>query len=190
MTITSRNLVHVATRKDWRAWLEEHFRTDKEVWLVYFKKETRKTRISYNDAVEEALCFGWIDSIQRTIDNERFAQRFSPRRTISHYSEINKMRLRALVIEGKVETSVLAKLGSDVLEIAFKISPDVIEAIKSDKDAWGNFQNFSEGYKRIRIGFIEGARNRPTEFQKRLRYFIKMTALNKKFGYGGVERYY
>jgi hypothetical protein len=89
-----------------------------------------------------------------------------------------------------VETSVLPKLGSDVLETAFKMSPDVIEAIKSDKDAWGNFQNFSEGYIRIRIGFIEGARNRPTEFQKRLRYFIKMMALNKKFGYGGVERYY
>lgn len=190
MTITSLNLVHVTTRKDWRAWLEEHFRTDKEVWLVYYKKETGKLRISYNDAVEEALCFGWIDSIQRTIDNERFAQRFSPRRTITHYSETNKMRLRTLVIEGKVETSVLATLGSDVFEMTFKMSPDVIEAIKSDKDAWGNFQNFSEGYKRIRIGFIESARNRPPEFQKRLQYFIKMTALNKKFGYGGVEKYY
>ena len=190
MTITRLNLVQATTRKAWRAWLEEHFRTDKEVWLVYYKKETGKARISYNDAIEEALCFGWIDSIQRTIDNERFAQRFSPRRTITHYSETNKMRLRALVTEGKVEPSVLATLGPDVLEMAFKMSLDVIEAIKSDKDAWGNFQNFSEGYKRIRIGFIEGARNRPTEFRKRLRYFIKMTALNKKFGYGEVEKYY
>lgn len=190
MLATELNLVHVTRRESWRAWLQEHFRTDKEVWLVYYKKETGKPRISYNDAVEEALCFGWIDSIQRTIDKERFAQRFSPRRINAHYSETNKIRLRTLVSEGKVMTSVLASLGPDVLEVSFKISPDIIEAIKADKAAWGNFQTFSDGYKRIRIGFIEGARSRPIEFQKRLRYFIKMTSLNKRFGYGGVERYY
>jgi len=184
------DLLHVTKRKAWRAWLKKHHRTDREVWLVYYRKETRKPRISYNDAVEEALCFGWIDSIQRAIDKDRFAQRFSPRRPRTPYSEANKERLRALVKKGKVIRSVLATLGPEVLESGLDIPKDILKVIKADKAAWKNFQGFSDGYKRIRIGFIEGARDRPTEFRKRLRYFIKMTAKNKMFGYGGVEKYY
>ena len=75
--------VYLADRKSWRAWLAEHHDSETEVWLIYYRKETGKPRISYNDAVEEALCYGWVDSIVRGIDEERFAQRFSKRKTLS-----------------------------------------------------------------------------------------------------------
>ena len=65
--------LHVTHRKAWRKWLRQHYKTEKEIWLVYYKKETGKPRIAYNDAVEQALCFGWIDSIVKTLDEERTA---------------------------------------------------------------------------------------------------------------------
>jgi uncharacterized protein YdeI (YjbR/CyaY-like superfamily) len=68
--------VYISNRKDWRAWLEKNFENEKEIWLVYPKKSSGKSRILYNDAVEEALCFGWIDSLVKTRDDDRSAQRF------------------------------------------------------------------------------------------------------------------
>jgi hypothetical protein len=84
---------------------------------------------------------------------------------------------------------VLESLG-DVLEHKFVFSADILDAIKTDKQAWKNFQNFSEAYQRIRVAFIEAARKRPDEFRKRLDYFIKMTRENKQIGFGGIEKYY
>ena len=78
----------------------------------------------------------------------------------------------------------------DVLTEEFAVSEDILSAIKSNKVAWENFQKFSPEYKRIRVAFIEGARNRPAEFRKRLKYFIEMTEKNKPFGFGGIEKYY
>jgi len=181
--------LHVTDRKAWRDWLKKHNKTETEIWLVYYKKSTGKPRIAYNDAVEEALCFGWIDSIAKRLDDERTAQRFSPRRPKSGYSQANKERLRMLIEQGKVMKDVLATLG-DVVEENFEIPKDILKAIQANKAAWENFQNFSEAYKRIRIAFIAGARNRPAEFEKRLRYFIKMTEQNKQYGFGGIEKHF
>ena len=183
------NTLYITDRKKWRQWLRGHYKTEKEIWLVYYKKETGKPRIAYNDAVEEALCFGWIDSIVRTIDEERFAQRFSPRKLKSKYSQANKERLRALIKQKKVMKDVLETLG-DILEEKFVIPKDILQAIKANKDAWKNFQKFSDSYKHIRIAFIEGARKRPQEFEKRLQHFIQMTEKNKMFGFGGIEKHY
>ncbi len=186
---TPMETLEVADRAEWRRWLSRNYRSAKGVWLVYYKKASGKPRISYNDAVEEALCFGWIDSNVRTLDDQRFAQRFSPRKPKSPYSPANLERLRRLVAEGKVAKSVLTGLGR-LPATRLKVPEDILEAIKVDKRAWANFRQFSPAYKRIRIGFIEGARNRPAEFKKRLNYFIKMTAENKQFGFGGIEKYY
>ena len=181
--------LYVTNRKDWRKWLKKHYQTEKEIWLVYYKKESGKPRILYNDAVEEALCFGWIDSNLKGIDDERFAQRFSPRKPKSRISQANKERLTKLIEQGKVMKDVLESLG-DISAEKFEIAPDILKAIKANKKAWQNFQRFSPAYQRIRIGFIEGVRNRPDEFQKRLRYFMKMTENNKQFGFGGIEKHY
>jgi uncharacterized protein YdeI (YjbR/CyaY-like superfamily) len=181
--------LHVTNRRDWRKWLREHYKTEKEIWLVYYKKETGKPRILYNDAVEEALCFGWIDSTAKSLDEKRTAQRFSPRKSKSPYSPANKERLRKLLKQHKVLKEVRETL-RDILEEKFEIPADILEAIKTNKEAWKHFQKFSDAYKRIRIGFIEGARNRPKEFNKRLRYFIMMTEKNKQYGFGGIEKHY
>jgi len=182
-------LLHVTNRGEWRGWLKRHYKSEREVWLVYYKKHTGKPRIPYNDAVEEALCFGWIDSTVRTVDEDRYAQRFSPRNPRTPYSQSNKERLKGLIKQGRVVDEVLATSGN-LAEEQFEMPPDILKVIKSNKKAWKNFQSFSPPYVRIRIAFIDGARNRPQEFMKRLGYFIEMTEKNRRFGFGGIEKYY
>ena len=135
------------------------------------------------------MCFGWIDSIAKKFDNDHTAQRFSPRRPKASYSQANIERLRYLVEKKMVIKEVLETLG-DLLNEEFVIPPDILKAIKANKNAWKNFQAFSDSYVRIRIAFIDGARNRPEEFKKRLRHFIEMTEQNKTFGFGGIEKHY
>ncbi|OFW32773.1 MAG: hypothetical protein A2074_04585 [Candidatus Aquicultor primus] len=182
-------LLYVTNQDEWRNWLEKHYKSEREVWLVYYKKHTGKPRIPYNDAVEEALCFGWIDSTVKGIDGDKYAQRFSVRNPKTAYSQANKERLRNLIKQGKVVGEVLATLGN-LAEEQFEIPSDILEAIKANEKAWENFQGLSEPYIRVRIAFIDAARKRPEEFKKRLRYFIEMTEKNKQFGFGGIEKYY
>lgn len=182
-------LLYVTDRKQWREWLKKHYKSENEIWLIYYRKHTGRPRIVYNDAVEEALCFGWIDSTVRSIDRDRFAQRFSPRKPRSPYSQANKERLRKLIKEGKVIKDVLPTLGN-IQDEPFAVPADILEAVKADKEAWRNFQSLSAPYIRMRIAYIEGARKRPAEFEKRLRHFIAMTRKNRLFGFGGIEKYY
>jgi len=182
--------LYVSNRKDWRAWLRKNCKKERDIWLIYYKKDSGKPRIPYNDAVEEALCFGWIDSIIKKVDAERFAQRFSPRNPKSPYSQANTERLQSLIAKGKVAKDVLATLGNLTKEEEFVVPPDILKAIKADKDAWRNFQKLSPRYIRIRVGFIDRSRNRPDFFRTRLSYFIRMTAKGKTFGYGGIEKYF
>jgi uncharacterized protein YdeI (YjbR/CyaY-like superfamily) len=182
-------LLQLTDRAAWRAWLEQHYKTEKEIWLVYAKKHTGLARIVYNDAVEEALCFGWIDSTVKSLDADRTAQRFSVRNPKTPYSQANKERLKALIRQGRVAPEVLASLGG-LEEEPFEAPANILAAIRANPAAWEHFQAFSPGYIRIRIAFIEAARKRPAEFAKRLEYFIKMTAKNQQFGFGGIEKYY
>jgi uncharacterized protein YdeI (YjbR/CyaY-like superfamily) len=184
------DLLHVTRRAEWRAWLRKHSKSAKEIWLVYNKKHTGRPRVSYNDAVEEALAFGWIDSTARRIDEDRYAQRFTPRRRGSAYSPSNLERLRAMARRGKVAKDVLEKLGDLLVEKELRVPPDILAALRADREAWTNFQTFSGPYKRIRIGYIEGARDRPAEFAKRLRHFIAVTKKNRLIGYGGIQKHY
>jgi len=181
--------IYVSDRREWRAWLEANFQTAKEIWLINPDKNSAKKRIEYNDAVEEALSFGWIDSTVKRFDDHSTAQRFSPRRPDSTYSQANIERLKWLLAEGCIHPSVVESVKT-VLSIEFVFPPDIIEAIQTNKKAWQNYQNFSPAYQRIRVAYIDGARNRPEEFTKRLNNFIKKTEQNKLIGYGGIEKYY
>jgi uncharacterized protein YdeI (YjbR/CyaY-like superfamily) len=183
------NTLEATSRQEWRDWLERHYQTDPEVWLVCYRRSSGKPRIPYNDAVEEALCFGWIDSTVKGLDEERFAQRFSPRKPTSAYSQMNKERLKVLVALGRVKPDVLPRL-PDLSTKRFRTPSDILQAIKSNPQAWRNYRRFPGRYKRIRVAFIDAARSRPVEFQKRLSYFVKMTERNKQFGFGGIERYF
>jgi uncharacterized protein YdeI (YjbR/CyaY-like superfamily) len=180
--------LYVSNREDWRNWLEEHYRSEREIWLVYYRKQAGKPRIPYNDAVEEALCFGWIDSIVKNLDQERYAQRFTPRKPHSGYSQTNKERLKALIKQGKVMLEVLTSLGNVDLE-GFEYPADIMEAIRANEHAWENFQKYSGSYQRIRIAYIDGSRDKPEDYEKRLKHFIKMTEQDKQFGFG-IEDYY
>jgi uncharacterized protein YdeI (YjbR/CyaY-like superfamily) len=181
--------LYITNPKDWRNWLKKNYKSEREIWLIYPKTGTGKPRIQYNDAVEEALCFGWIDSIIKTLDKESTVQRFSPRKPKAKYSQANIERLRSLVSQKKVIKEVAETLG-DILEEKFIFPSDILKALRANKEAWKNYQKFSDSYKRIRIAFIDGVRNRPEEFKKRLRHFIEMTEKNKTFGFGGIEKHY
>jgi len=181
--------LYVKDRKEWREWLAAHFDKEREIWLVFPAKDSGKPRLPYNDAVEEALAYGWIDSIVKRFGDDSSAQRFSPRKPNSEYSQSNKERLKKLLKEGRVHPSVLASV-KKALKPDFVFPPDIIKSIKQNSKAWENYRNFSAAYRRIRIAYIEGARSRPEEFKRRLNNFIKKSELNKLIGYGGIDKYY
>lgn len=102
--------LYAKNRREWRAWLSRHHKTAPEIWLIYYKKSSGKPRIPYNHAVEEALCYGWIDSLTKPVDGERWAQRFSPRRPTSRLSEMNRERVRRLIKAKRMTKAGLAKI--------------------------------------------------------------------------------
>jgi uncharacterized protein YdeI (YjbR/CyaY-like superfamily) len=181
--------LYVSDRASWRAWLEANFASEKEIWLVFPAKDSGRPRIEYNDAVEEALAFGWIDSTVKHLDEHSSAQRFSPRRPNSSFSQANIERLKRLVKEGRLHPS-LQKTVDKVLGEKFEFPPDIIAAIRKNPQAWENYLSFSPSYQRIRVAYIDGARKRPEEFIKRLNNFIKTAEQNKIIGYGGIEKHY
>ncbi len=180
--------LYVKDRKKWREWLAKNYNKKKEIWLVYYNKSSGKQRIPYNDAVEEALCYGWIDGIVKRMDEEKFAQRFSPRRKTSVLSEMNKERIRMMIKQKKMTDFGLKAVKHAFDEEMdkkekFVIPSEILSEIKKNKKAWENFQKFPEHYKRIRIAYIghQGERSKE-EFRKKLDYFIKMSEKNKRYG--------
>ena len=174
-------------RKPWRAWLEANF--DTAIWLVYPNKASGEPRIVYNDAVEEALCFGWIDSIIKKLDSLHAVQRFTPRKRKGGYSQQNKERLRWLADEGLLHPSVRESV-QDVLDEEYVFPEDILAAVRANDRAWEHFQGFSPAYRRIRVAYIDNARTRPEVYQSRLKNFIRATEQGKQIGYGGIEKYF
>ena len=178
---------YTADRRAWRAWLSKNHKREKEIWLIYYKKSSGKPRIPYNDAVEEALCFGWIDSTVKKRDEERFAQRFSPRRRTSQLSQMNKERIRKLIAQKR-----MTKEGLDAVAHKFKpeanhdffiIPKNILNAIKENPDAWAHFQMLPKHYVRIRIAYIKSqGRHSKDAFRRSLSNFIRITAKGKRFG--------
>jgi uncharacterized protein YdeI (YjbR/CyaY-like superfamily) len=181
MAVEVTQTLYVKDRKAWRRWLEKHHDSAADVWLIYYSRASGKPTIPYDHAVEEALCFGWIDSLVRKHGPDSRVQRFTPRRPGSAVSELNKERVRRLIDEGRMTPAGLAVAGD--LSTDFVIPRDILRELRRDPEVWRNFQAFPESYRRIRIGWIVGPRaQRPDESEKRLRYFIKMTRLNKMYG--------
>ena len=169
------------SRSEWRRWLDENHATAKEIWLVLHTKASGKRFVPYSASVEEALCFGWIDSIVKKLSAESRAQRFTPRRAGSPVSELNKERARKMIAEGKMTEAGLASLG-DLTPEKFEVEPDVLAALKEDPEVWANFQRFPDSYQRVRVGWIQNTTGPAEVREQRLRYFIKMTKQGKRFG--------
>ena len=183
-------ILYLTNRQEWRKWLQENFDKKSDIWLVYPKKASGKPRIEYNAAVEEALCFGWIDSTIKSLYTEHFIQRFSVRRAKSCYSQANKERLKYL-LANKMIHPLIEKTAQSVISQKFEFPTDITDRIKQDNVVWENYQRFSESYKRIRIAYIDSARKRPEELEKRILNFINKTKNNKLIkGFGGINKYY
>ncbi len=184
------NVFYAANRGQWREWLAANFETESEIHLVFPAESSGEEGVSYNDAVEEALCFGWIDGKAGTLDEIHHTRRFTPRRKGSSYSRPNIERLIWLESMGLIHPSVRETV-IDIISTPFVFPKDIIAALHKDKTVWKNYQTFTEPYKRIRIAYIDAARKRPAEFEKRLANFIAKTRENKLIsGYGGIEKYY
>lgn len=182
--------VRFACRGQWRDWLSDNFRTKSEIWFVFPAKASGEDGVSYNDAVEEALCFGWIDGRAGTLDDMHNVRRFTPRRPGSSYSQPNIERLKWLDERGLIHPEIRPSV-EELINAPFVFPEDILDAIRGNERAWNNYCAFSEPYKRIRVAYIDAARKRPAEFEKRLSSFINKTADNKIItGYGGIEKYY
>src|SRR5262245_23201471 len=166
-----RTTLYVTSREEWRAWLTKHYQSETEVWLIYYKKHTGQPRIAYHHAVEEALCFGWVDSIVRRIDDERFAQKFTPRRDSTRWSELNKQRLRKLMGEGRMTEAGLAKINLVILGEE-RPGPDiprfVAQALRANPKARETFRSLAPSHRKGYIRWIMDARKDETR-DRRLR---------------------
>lgn len=186
--------LYVSKRDEWRNWLQAHHDTEKEIWLVYYKKHTGKPSLPYDDAVEEAICFGWIDSTVRKLDDERYMQKFTPRNSKSNWSDLNKDRARKMIEAGKMTEAGCKKIRQLLAEDknGLKVSknkkkkelvipPEIEKAISSNKIAWEYFNNLAPGYKRNYMEWILDAKREETR-ERRLKEVISRLEENKKPG--------
>ena len=141
------------------------------------------------DAVEEALCVGWIDSIKKTLGAGEAVQRYSPRRARSPYSQQNLERLRWLLERDLVHADVRGS-AEEAVARPFVFPKDVMAALKKHRDAWRWFERQSGPYRRIRVWWVDAARAQPAAFRQRLDNLVRSCKAQKRVGYGGIEKYF
>jgi len=171
--------LHVKNRSDWRRWLSRNSEKVTGVWVVLYKKETGQRSVSYDDLVEEALCFGWIDSIVRTIDTARYAQRFTPRKPDGTWSAGNIARVKRLEAAGLMTPAGRAAFATHADRLAVPhpttLPPELEREFKRNDRAWRQFTNFPPGYQRTTIGWVASAKRAETR-RKRLAELIAASA--------------
>jgi uncharacterized protein YdeI (YjbR/CyaY-like superfamily) len=184
--MTARPIVtlEVGSRAEWREWLAGHHDTVAEIWLVLYKRHTGVVTLSYTDAVEEALCYGWIDSLVRRLNDDRYAQKFSPRKANSRWSTTNTRRYADLLARGLIAAPGLARAPSGPARDAPRPSlaklPDYFEqALRANPAARRTFEQLAPSYRRNYIAWLEAAK-RPETRAKRLREALELLAAGKK----------
>jgi len=190
---------HPKTRSQWRKWLEKNHSTSPGIWLIYYKKDTGKRKFDYADAVEEALCFGWIDSRPRKIDDERSALKFTPRKPKSVWSKLNKQRIEKLIEQKLMTFAGLATIDrakknrswntlnvSDLHTDNNSMPDDLKKVLSKDKKALANFLAFPPGYRKRFFFWIDSAK-RPETKAARIKQTLLMAAANKKPGPKGFK---
>ena len=181
--------IHIKTRAAWRKWLKDNHASCPGIWFVFYKQQTGKKTISYNDSVEEALCYGWIDSVIRKIDEEKYMQKFTPRTNNCKWSPTNIKRVEKLIKEKKMTKIGLAKYKPVIQKdkpVISKINPGVIPPIilnrlKKHPKALECFKNLAPSYRKFYIGWITSAKKEETQI-KRLCEAISLLEQNKKLG--------
>ena len=174
--------LYVKTRQQWRKWLQKNYSSEKEVWLIYYKKQSGKPGILYDDAVEEAICFGWIDSTVRKIDDERYMQRYTPRNLASIWSQPNIARAKKMINERKMTEAGLAKFKKRKIEAPERISfpDDLRKALMDNKKAWENFRKLPPSIRKIWFWWIISAKKDGTR-KRRIERSVDAASRNKRF---------
>ena len=175
----------------WRKWLAQNHHNAKEAWLIFYKKHSGKTGISYDEALEEALCFGWIDGKMQGIDEEKYMIRYTPRKAKSVWSKINKEKALRLLESGRMTDAGMAKIEeakkNGNWDSAYtnretdELPLDLKNALMQEKDAWYNFQRFANSYRNNYIGWVNGAKSENTR-KRRIGEVVKRSSMNKKPG--------
>ncbi len=179
--------IYASDRKAWREWLEKSHRTSPGIWLVYYKVKRSKPSVRYSEAVKEALCFGWIDSKVKSLDEDRYQQVFTPRKPKSVWSKLNKQYIEELIEQGLMTEAGLEKIeaakqdGSwntlDASE-ALIVPVDLKQALAANETADRNFEAFSDSSKK-NILFWIGSAKRPETRLKRIEQTVSSAAQNK-----------
>jgi uncharacterized protein YdeI (YjbR/CyaY-like superfamily) len=164
--------LYIPTRAEWRVWLEEHHASERELWLIFYKNG--QANIPLDDAVEEALCFGWIDSIIQKIDEERYARLFTPRTNTAKWSALNRKRVQKLVAEGRMAAAGLALLPADWDQAPVERAhpereelPEFIRAgLESSPKARAYFESLPPSHKRLYLGWILDAKREETRLKR------------------------
>jgi len=183
--------LYVADREQWRDWLSKNHTTKAGVWLIFYKKETSRPTISYEAAVEEAICFGWIDGIIKKVDVARYARKFTPRSDKSKWSLLNKKRANKMIKEGRMTEIGLAKIKAAKKtglwdkdarpQILFDIPPEFEKALARNNKAKENFDKLAPTYRKHYIGWIAVAK-RPETKKRRIEESITLLEQDKKLG--------
>lgn len=176
------NLLNAKSRKELRQWLIENHKKEKECRIVVKRgRPQNDDTFWYIDAVEEALCFGWIDSTTKRLDSGVTAQKSAPRKKNSLWSELNKERCRRMEKLGLMTDSGRAVL-PDMTPAGFSINDDILAALQADSIIWNNFVNSPPLYQRVRIDTIQIKKKLPELFNSRLKKFVDNTKQNIMFG--------
>ena len=183
--------LYAENRDEWRDWLCRHHNSQDGVWLIFYKKQTSRPTIPYEDAVEEALCFGWIDSIIKKIDAKKYARKFTPRKDNSRWSELNKKRANKMIKKGKMTDEGLAKINKAKKtgiwdkdprpRISLDVPPEFAKAFAKNKKAKANFDKLASSYRRRYIGWIVMAKRQETK-QKRIKESIALLEKGERLG--------
>jgi uncharacterized protein YdeI (YjbR/CyaY-like superfamily) len=176
----------VRTRGRWRAWLAKHHDSVSEVWLVFHKQHTGRACLSYDDAVEEALCFGWVDSLIKRLDDERFARKFTPRKADSRWSTANRRRYAKLKAAGLMTAVGLKRpptsRSGDAPQLPDGKVPAYIEReLRASPAAWRFFEQLAPSYRRLYCTYIDSAKREETK-RKRLQAVISELSAGRKPG--------
>ncbi len=177
--------LEVRNRQQWRTWLGKHHASSPGVWLVFYKDHTGVKSIVYEDSVSEGLCFGWIDSLIKRLDDDRYARKFTPRQPTSKWSDSNRKRWAELKAAGLLTAVGLAAAPTDNRYAPPPAVPDlpayIVKALKANPKAWSFFQELAPTYRRHFVGWIHTAK-RPETREKRIRESIALLAAGKKLG--------
>jgi uncharacterized protein YdeI (YjbR/CyaY-like superfamily) len=175
--------IYAKDRREWRAWLENNHGKLTEAWLLYYKKGTGKPRVPYEEAVEEALCFGWIDGTTKRIDEVCYAQRFTPRTAQSTWNQANIQRAERLIAEGKMAPAGLKAYQSGKHRatpvLPTEMPRNLERAFRKQAAAWRNYQSFPPYYRRMTAGWVASAKKEETQL-KRLEKLIEFSARNER----------